>query len=81
MEFCSAIRLDINRDPEPGSVSWFNSPSPWRRSIFPKPGTIVAGLLWGFIVFRARAPWAVLLMHWALGVSLDFFICFAGKGG
>jgi len=44
-------------------------------------GAIVAGLLWGFIVFRARSLWAVLLMHWALGVSLDFFICFAGKGG
>ena len=44
-------------------------------------GAIVAGLLWGLIVFRARSLWAVLLMHWALGVSLDFFICFAGKGG
>ena len=44
-------------------------------------GAIVAGLLWGFIVFRARSLWAVLVMHWALGVSLDFFICFAGKGG
>jgi uncharacterized protein len=44
-------------------------------------GAIVAGLLWGFIVFRARSLWAVLVMHWALGVSLDFFICFIGKGG
>ena len=44
-------------------------------------GAIVAGLLWGFIVFRTRSLWAVLVMHWALGVSLDFFICFAGKGG
>ena len=44
-------------------------------------GAIVAGLLWGFIVFRTRSLWAVLVMHWALGVSLDFFICFAGRGG
>jgi uncharacterized protein len=44
-------------------------------------GSILAGLLWGFIVFRTRSLWAVLAMHWALGVSLDFFICFAGKGG
>jgi len=44
-------------------------------------GAIVAGLLWGFIVFRTRSLWAVLVMHWALGVSLDFFICFAAKGG
>jgi len=44
-------------------------------------GAIVAGLLWGLIVFRTRSLWAVLVMHWALGVSLDFFICFAGKGG
>jgi membrane protease YdiL (CAAX protease family) len=38
-------------------------------------------VLWGLIVFRARSLWAVLLMHWTLGVALDFFICFAGKGG
>ncbi len=44
-------------------------------------GAIVAGVVWGLIVFRARSLWAVLLMHWALGVALDFFICFAGKGG
>jgi len=44
-------------------------------------GAIAAGLLWGIIVFRTRSLWAVLLMHWALGVALDFFICFAGKGG
>ena len=44
-------------------------------------GAVAAGLVWGFIVFRARSLWAVLLMHWALGVALDFFICFAGNGG
>jgi uncharacterized protein len=44
-------------------------------------GSIAAGLLWGLIVFRTRSLWAVLVMHWALGVSLDFFICCAGKGG
>ncbi len=43
--------------------------------------SILAGLLWGFIVFRTRSLWAVLVMHWALGVSLDFFICSAAKGG
>jgi uncharacterized protein len=44
-------------------------------------GSILAGLVWGFVVFRARSLWAVLAMHWALGVSLDYFICFWGKGG
>lgn len=44
-------------------------------------GAIVAGWLWGYIVFRTRSLWAVLVLHWALGVSLDFFICFTGKGG
>jgi membrane protease YdiL (CAAX protease family) len=44
-------------------------------------GSIAAGLLWGAIVFRANSLWPVLLMHWALGVSLDFFICFPGGGG
>ena len=44
-------------------------------------GALLAGLLWGLIVFRTRSLWAVLLMHWTLGVSLDFFICFTGRGG
>jgi uncharacterized protein len=39
-------------------------------------GSILAGLVWGFIVFRARSLWAVLLTHWTLGVALDYFICF-----
>jgi len=41
-------------------------------------GSILAGLVWGFIVFRARSLWAVLLIHWTLGVALDYFICFHG---
>ncbi len=44
-------------------------------------GAILAGLLWGYIVFRARSLWAVLVMHWVLGVSLDFFICFIARNG
>jgi len=44
-------------------------------------GAIGAGLLWGFVAFRARSLWAGLIMHWTLGVALDFFICFAGKSG
>ena len=44
-------------------------------------GAILAGLLWGYIVFRARSLWAVLVMHWVLGVSLDFFICFTSRSG
>jgi uncharacterized protein len=43
-------------------------------------GAIVAGLVWGWIVFRARSLWAVLLTHWVLGVALDYFICFCGRG-
>jgi len=43
-------------------------------------GSILAGLLWGFLVFRTRSLWAVLLIHWALGVALDFFICYGAKG-
>jgi uncharacterized protein len=44
-------------------------------------GSIAAGVVWGLVVFRARSLWPVLLTHWALGVSLDYFICFSGKGG
>jgi len=39
-------------------------------------GSILAGVVWGFVVFRARSLWAVLLTHWTLGVALDYFICF-----
>ncbi len=38
--------------------------------------SILGGIVWGIIVFRTRSIWSVFLMHWLLGVSLDFFICF-----
>ncbi len=44
-------------------------------------GSILAGLVWGYVVFRTRSLWAVLVVHWALGVALDYFICFHGRGG
>lgn len=39
--------------------------------------SILGGILWGIVVFRSRSLWYVLTVHWLLGVSLDFFICFA----
>jgi len=39
--------------------------------------SMLGGLLWGIVVFRSRSLLYVLLVHWLLGVSLDFFICFA----
>jgi len=39
-------------------------------------GAILAGLVWGLVVFRSRSLLAVLLAHWLLGVSLDALICF-----
>jgi membrane protease YdiL (CAAX protease family) len=39
-------------------------------------GSIIAGLAWGIVAFRARSIFVVILLHWLLGVSLDFFICF-----
>ncbi len=41
-------------------------------------GSILAGLVWGVVVFRARSLWAVLLTHWSLGVALDYFACLHG---
>ncbi len=38
--------------------------------------SILGGLIWGIVVFRSRSLLYVLLVHWLLGVSLDFFICF-----
>lgn len=37
---------------------------------------IIGGLIWGIVVFRSRSLLYVLIVHWLLGVSLDFFICF-----
>ncbi|MCX7984604.1 MAG: CPBP family intramembrane metalloprotease [Bacteroidetes bacterium] len=37
--------------------------------------SILGGIIWGWIVFRSRSLLYVLLMHWILGISLDFFIC------
>jgi len=38
--------------------------------------SVLGGLLWGMVVFRSRSLLYVLLVHWLLGVSLDYFICF-----
>jgi membrane protease YdiL (CAAX protease family) len=39
-------------------------------------GSIIGGLVWGIIAFRARSILFIILLHWLLGVSLDFFICY-----
>jgi membrane protease YdiL (CAAX protease family) len=39
--------------------------------------SILGGLVWGIVVFRSRSLFYVLLVHWLLGISLDYFICFA----
>ena len=38
--------------------------------------SILGGLVWGIVAFRARSIVFVILIHWVLGVSLDFFICY-----
>ena len=38
--------------------------------------SILGALLWGILVFRTRSILYALLLHWLLGVSLDFFISF-----
>ena len=39
--------------------------------------SIIGALVWGILAFRTRSIFAGLLIHWILGVSLDFFICYA----
>jgi membrane protease YdiL (CAAX protease family) len=46
-----------------------------------KPGaeiysSILGGIVWGMVVFRARSLLPVLLLHWLLGISLDAFIIY-----
>lgn len=38
--------------------------------------SILGALVWGVVTFRSRSILYVLLVHWLLGVSLDYFICF-----
>jgi membrane protease YdiL (CAAX protease family) len=38
--------------------------------------SILGALIWGLLVFRTRSLLYALIIHWLLGVSLDFFICF-----
>lgn len=37
-------------------------------------GAIVGGIVWGVVAFRARSFLVILVLHWMMGVSLDFFI-------
>lgn len=39
-------------------------------------GSIIGALVWGIVAFRAQSILFVILLHWVLGVSLDFFICY-----
>jgi membrane protease YdiL (CAAX protease family) len=38
--------------------------------------SILGALVWGVVVFRSRSLLYVLIVHWLLGVSLDWFIVF-----
>jgi uncharacterized protein len=38
--------------------------------------SILGALIWGIVVFRSRSLLYVLIVHWLLGVSLDWLIAF-----
>jgi membrane protease YdiL (CAAX protease family) len=39
-------------------------------------GSVIGALVWGIIAFRAQSIVFVILLHWLLGVVLDYSICF-----
>jgi membrane protease YdiL (CAAX protease family) len=39
-------------------------------------GSILGGILWGLMAWRGRSLLFVVLLHWLLGVALDFFISY-----
>jgi membrane protease YdiL (CAAX protease family) len=39
-------------------------------------GSIIAGLIFGWIVLKYRSIWPVFILHWSLGVFLDIFIVY-----
>ena len=41
--------------------------------------SIFGGIVWGILAFRTRSLLSGLSQHYALGVSLDWFICFASR--
>ncbi|NUM89697.1 MAG: CPBP family intramembrane metalloprotease [Bdellovibrionales bacterium] len=43
-------------------------------------GSIVTGLVWGWIALRTRSIWYVFVMHAAVGVLTDLFVIFGGHG-
>ncbi len=38
--------------------------------------SLAAGLFWGFLAIRTRSLLSGLIQHYALGVSLDWFLCY-----
>jgi membrane protease YdiL (CAAX protease family) len=39
--------------------------------------SVLGAIIWGILAFRTRSIIWGLLIHWLLGVSLDFFLCYA----
>lgn len=39
-------------------------------------GSILIGLVWGYLAYRTRSIWPVVMQHFLLGLSLDYFLCF-----
>jgi membrane protease YdiL (CAAX protease family) len=39
--------------------------------------SILGALVWGILVFRSKSILPAITTHWLLGISLDYFICFA----
>jgi membrane protease YdiL (CAAX protease family) len=39
-------------------------------------GSVIGALVWGIIAFRAQSLLVIILLHWLLGVVLDYSICF-----
>ncbi len=39
-------------------------------------GSILAGIFWGFLAYRTKSIWPVVLQHLLLGLTLDYWVCF-----
>jgi membrane protease YdiL (CAAX protease family) len=38
--------------------------------------SVLGALIWGIIAFRAQSIFFIILLHWLLGIVLDYSICF-----
>jgi len=72
-------------EPRLGSAAVLVSTIPYVMIHFTKPpsealGSIIAGVLLGYMALRSRSIWGGFLLHWAAGMAMDAMSIYYGSG-